>query len=249
MGRVTAGQPILAVQDIESYIPVPKDVSKGRELFALRVVGESMINAGILDRDVVIVRRTNTAQNGDVVVALEQTAGRGQRGNKWDSEPGKNLTLTLVWKPEFLAAIQTLPSMARKKPVFLASSRLRDRKLSQRGTAAGKCAGQPLKASLNLRSSDKAQSRDADADGRRKDGPQRDKAGQKRRSGGEYIVHDEQMPYFVRGYVCGRGDRSGKGARYILSLFFDFHLCLCRCSFASLENVRPHGNAKGFRDG
>ena len=47
MGRVTAGQPILAVQDIETYIPVPKDISKGRELFALRVVGESMINAGI----------------------------------------------------------------------------------------------------------------------------------------------------------------------------------------------------------
>ena len=41
--------------------------------------------------------------HGDVVVALEQTAGRGQRGNKWDSEPGKNLTLSLVWKPEFLA--------------------------------------------------------------------------------------------------------------------------------------------------
>ena len=42
--------------------------------------------------------------HGDVVVALEQTAGRGQRGNKWDSEAGKNLTLSLIWKPEFLVA-------------------------------------------------------------------------------------------------------------------------------------------------
>ena len=70
MGRVTAGQPILAVQDIETYIPVPKDVSKGRELFALRVEGESMINAGILDGDIIVVHRTPTADNGDIVVAM-----------------------------------------------------------------------------------------------------------------------------------------------------------------------------------
>ena len=70
MGRVTACMPILAVEDIETYIPVSESLRRGRELFALRVVGESMINAGILDGDCVIVHRTPTANNGDIVVAL-----------------------------------------------------------------------------------------------------------------------------------------------------------------------------------
>lgn len=70
MGRVTAGMPILAVEDIEGYVPVSEGVRRGRELFALRVCGESMINAGILDRDIAIVHRTPTAENGDIVVAL-----------------------------------------------------------------------------------------------------------------------------------------------------------------------------------
>ena len=79
LGRVTAGQPILAVQDIESYIPVPQEVSKSRELFALRVVGESMINAGIYDGDIIIVNRTPIAENGDIVVAMveDEVSGEG----------------------------------------------------------------------------------------------------------------------------------------------------------------------------
>ena len=78
MGRVTAGQPILAVQDIETYIPVPKSISKGRELFALRVVGESMINAGIYDGDIIIVNRTPTADNGDIVIAMVEDEASGE---------------------------------------------------------------------------------------------------------------------------------------------------------------------------
>ena len=78
MGRVTAGQPILAVQDIETYIPVPKDVSKGRELFALRVVGESMINAGIFDGDIIIIHHTPAADNGDIVVAMVEDEVSGE---------------------------------------------------------------------------------------------------------------------------------------------------------------------------
>lgn len=70
MGRVTAGMPILAVEDIETYIPVSESLRRGRELFSLHVVGDSMINAGILDGDYVIVHRTPVASNGDVVVAL-----------------------------------------------------------------------------------------------------------------------------------------------------------------------------------
>ena len=78
MGRVTAGQPILAVQDIEAYIPVPKDVSKGRELFALRVVGESMINAGIFDGDIIVIHRTPSAENGEIVVAMVEDEISGE---------------------------------------------------------------------------------------------------------------------------------------------------------------------------
>ena len=78
LGRVTAGQPILAVQDIESYIPVPQEISKSRELFALRVVGESMINAGIYDGDIIIVNRTPAAENGDIVVAMVEDEISGE---------------------------------------------------------------------------------------------------------------------------------------------------------------------------
>ena len=70
LGRVAAGYPILAVEDIECYVPVPENLKRGRELFALRVQGESMINAGILDNDIVIVHRTPVAENGEIVVAL-----------------------------------------------------------------------------------------------------------------------------------------------------------------------------------
>lgn len=78
LGRVTAGQPILAVQDIETYIPVPKDVSKGRELFALRVVGDSMLGAGIFDGDIIVVHRTPTAENGAIVVAMVEDEISGE---------------------------------------------------------------------------------------------------------------------------------------------------------------------------
>jgi len=69
VGTVTAGQPILAVESIEDYIPVPIN-SRGRELFALRVRGDSMINASIEDGDLVIVEKTPVAENGDIIVAL-----------------------------------------------------------------------------------------------------------------------------------------------------------------------------------
>ena len=70
LGRVTAGQPVLAVEEIEGYVPVTRDRARGRELFALRVKGESMINAGIFDGDKVLVKQQATAENGDIVVAL-----------------------------------------------------------------------------------------------------------------------------------------------------------------------------------
>ena len=70
VGRVAAGEPILAVEQIEGYVPVPENIRRGRELFALTIKGESMINAGIFDGDIVVVHRTPGANNGDIVVAL-----------------------------------------------------------------------------------------------------------------------------------------------------------------------------------
>lgn len=70
LGTVTAGMPILAVEEIESYLPFSCSGATDKELFALHVRGESMINAGILDGDIVIVERTPTARNGEMVVAL-----------------------------------------------------------------------------------------------------------------------------------------------------------------------------------
>ena len=70
VGRVAAGNPIVAEQNIECYVPVSEQLGRGRELFALRIQGESMIKAGIFDNDIVIVKRTPVAENGEIVVAL-----------------------------------------------------------------------------------------------------------------------------------------------------------------------------------
>lgn len=68
LGKVTAGMPILAVEDIEGYLPFPQKV--GKELFALHVSGLSMRDAGILDGDYVVAERVSTADNGEIVVAM-----------------------------------------------------------------------------------------------------------------------------------------------------------------------------------
>ena len=70
LGTVTAGQPILAAENFEGYYPLPTALFKGEDLFLLRVKGESMIEAGIFDGDKIVVRKQETAQNGDIVVAL-----------------------------------------------------------------------------------------------------------------------------------------------------------------------------------
>ena len=70
VGRVTAGQPILAVENIEDTFPLPVDFAGDSESFMLKVRGDSMIEAGILDGDLVLVRKQNVADNGEIVVAL-----------------------------------------------------------------------------------------------------------------------------------------------------------------------------------
>lgn len=83
LGTVTAGKPILAVESIEDYIPVPVN-SGSAELFALRVRGDSMINASICDGDIVIVERTPVAENGEIVVALIEDEATVKRFYKED---------------------------------------------------------------------------------------------------------------------------------------------------------------------
>ena len=70
MGRIAAGVPIEAIQDHTHDVTVPPEMLGSGEHFALEVRGDSMIEAGILDGDTVVIRRTDTAQNGDIVVAL-----------------------------------------------------------------------------------------------------------------------------------------------------------------------------------
>jgi repressor LexA len=70
VGKVAAGQPILAVENIEDTFPVPVDFAQNSTVFMLKVRGESMIEAGILNNDMVLVKQQSTANNGDKVVAL-----------------------------------------------------------------------------------------------------------------------------------------------------------------------------------
>ena len=70
VGRVAAGEPLLAEQNIEDYFPIPTEFLPNNQTFLLKVRGESMINAGILDGDYVLVEQRQTASNGEMVVAL-----------------------------------------------------------------------------------------------------------------------------------------------------------------------------------
>ncbi len=70
IGQVAAGEPILAQENIEDYLPLPMEHLPNKQTFLLKVKGESMINAGILDGDLVLVEEADTAGNGDMVVAL-----------------------------------------------------------------------------------------------------------------------------------------------------------------------------------
>nr|WP_245632813.1 transcriptional repressor LexA [Alicyclobacillus kakegawensis] len=72
VGKVTAGIPITAVENIEDYFPLPKDMVRDEDVYLLSVEGDSMVEAGILDGDYVIVRKQDTARNGEIVVALTE---------------------------------------------------------------------------------------------------------------------------------------------------------------------------------
>ncbi len=70
VGTITAGQPILAVENIDSYFPIPSELMPNSETFMLKVRGDSMINAGIFNGDKILIQKQSHAKNGDYVVAL-----------------------------------------------------------------------------------------------------------------------------------------------------------------------------------
>ncbi len=103
VGRVTAGVPILATENIEDYIALPQSMIGSGEHFILSVRGESMINAGILDGDYVIVRKQNEAFNGDIVIAMiedEATVKRYYKENGVFRLQPENPTMEPIIVPE-----------------------------------------------------------------------------------------------------------------------------------------------------
>lgn len=90
LGTVNAGQPVLAVEENEGYYPLPTAEFKGDDLFLLNVHGESMIEAGICDGDKIVVRRQETAENGDIVVAMfDEGYGDGATVKRFFKRDGK----------------------------------------------------------------------------------------------------------------------------------------------------------------
>lgn len=79
IGKITAGEPILAIENFEEYIPVPSGLFNYEEMFALKVSGQSMIGAGIFDGDLVIVKKQDYAYNRDIVVAFIDDAATVKR--------------------------------------------------------------------------------------------------------------------------------------------------------------------------
>ena len=79
IGHVAAGEPLLAEQNIENYFPVPVEYMPNKQTFMLKVHGESMINAGILDGDYVLVEQTSVADNGEMIVALVEDGATVKR--------------------------------------------------------------------------------------------------------------------------------------------------------------------------
>ena len=105
VGEVAAGGPLLAEDNVEGYLAVPEPLSRGGEEFLLRVKGDSMINAGILDGDIAVVERAQDAKNGDIVVAL---AG--------DDETTQEATLKRLFKEDGRVRLQ--PENDALEPIY-----------------------------------------------------------------------------------------------------------------------------------
>ena len=105
LGEIAAGGPLLAEEHVEEYVAFPEQLVRGGADFLLRVKGDSMIDAGIFDGDLVIVRRSDTAVNGDIVVAL---AG--------DDESAEEATVKRYFRES--GRIRLQPENASLEPVY-----------------------------------------------------------------------------------------------------------------------------------
>lgn len=84
LGQVAAGQPILAVENITNYFPIPAEYISNEDTFMLKVKGDSMINMGIYENDLILVKKQSTARNGEVIVALVDDSATVKRFYKED---------------------------------------------------------------------------------------------------------------------------------------------------------------------
>ncbi|MFN7178640.1 transcriptional repressor LexA [Hyphomonas sp.] len=119
VGRIAAGSPISAIQQDNGHVPAPTEALDGCEYFALEVQGDSMIQAGILNGDIVILKRTNSAQTGDIVVALidgeEATLKRLRRkGASVALEAANPAYETRIFGPDRVEVQGRLVSLVRK---------------------------------------------------------------------------------------------------------------------------------------
>lgn len=118
IGRVTAGLPILATENVEEYIPLPSSFVRDEQSFILSVVGESMIEAGINDGDNIVVRQQNYADDGDIVVALIEDEATVKRffleGRKVRLQP-ENVTMEpLIYDQEEVSVLGKVTGLYRR---------------------------------------------------------------------------------------------------------------------------------------
>jgi len=105
VGQIAAGAPLLAEEHVEGYVGMPEELTRGGADFLLRIKGDSMIDAGILDGDLVVVRKQDTARNGDIVVAL---AG--------DDESAEEATVKTFYREDSRVRLQ--PENSALKPIY-----------------------------------------------------------------------------------------------------------------------------------
>jgi repressor LexA len=125
LGKVPAGVPLSAVEDIEGTVPVPQELARRGKLFALRVRGDSMVGEGILDGDIAIIRQQSAADSGDVVVAIVEGMAepegtlkryRPQKGGVILEPANPAYEPILLWDPKSLQIVGKLVGLVRTLP-------------------------------------------------------------------------------------------------------------------------------------
>lgn len=117
IGTVTAGQPIFAYENYEDYYTFPAGEFKGDDLFMLRVQGTSMIDAGIMNGDKIVVRRQNTAENGEIIVALIEDEATVKRFFKKDGKivlhPENEALADMIFEPNEVSILGKVVGLMR----------------------------------------------------------------------------------------------------------------------------------------